>query len=1067
MKKYQGIKAILILVIILFSVKVLAVHYPTAYFTPVNAVYPFFSNIIIDYNDGYTQLQGKDSFYLGGFYDGVFLYSPTDDISDGVKLDWGDPLGDGWPFSYCKYDQLFMGTVIVSENGQAESGGAQFNTFNHIHFSKTMVNQNQDYTLNGTPNAGFGGNPYFDRGFDPHYPLTGNMETYMKVSDGAGITITQRTAQFQSSKWSGIDPYNITWNAGDFWSVSGSTPSTLENTVIKNYTITNNTDMDKTDVYITQRLDVNINTSWTDGPFNTLDDTDYEIYYFTSANDGEFDDMAGFQYPVSGIAENGYFGYAYDTSYTSTYTGVGVKILGNDPTPASFKIIPYEPGYIDLDNNGIADNRLVKYGIWPVNWPSNPKHFEEYFLRPYNPMEYFDSSAYYNDFVDPGTVDANVTSPGNYAIALTAGPFDIDAGKSVNIAFAICAAAGTSKTDMLTKLDTILFDSNSTYKGTLAAQDLNPPSMPAYRSVYETYDTSSDTVLLKLKWDTQNLTENDTLPTPSGSGYNLYMTTGVKIDQDSKFARININNAAAYTQVFGALANAPTSYDMYISTSWSIGSINLDQHDSYLFALSANDEKWYDGGTNPGQNYYFNESDPVVQKIYLFPAVVNVECDFAYTRNANFIRVSYTSPSSFERDLDYYSIFRVLGTEEEVEKVYFQAGVYKEIQALTTPAPIKVYLNDEDYIIYSDDLVFNNDNVLDDVFINNANVKLIVENFYLQKFSETSPLTISDTDATPVSYVLTLDSLEKSVKYDTNTLLYYWDKQDDYGLTYYQASNGTTSNTFPSSCSNSMFMYAMGTPESIIDYTELEGDSTYYYNATKSDLLGNTAGKQGYYGIITYPNHPINLKAEDENKGIKLTWDPPAGDIYRYYVYRCSTSGVLNSSDPLNEDYVSKIGAVLDTGATTPYEFIDNYIDSYSTYYYFITAFNRANSTESSASNVAYVTKYFDHEKDLAKAHAVPNPYFYGSSDASKENGNIVFIDLTSKADIYIYTIRGNLVKKIEHTSTSSGAYGDGAERWDLLNDSGNQLATGLYFYLIKNPDNKDDVKKGKIAIIR
>ncbi|MCD6579682.1 hypothetical protein J7L48_09410, partial [bacterium] len=395
---------------------------------------------------------------------------------------------------------------------------------------------------------------------------------------------------------------------------------------------------------------------------------------------------------------------------------------------------------------------------------------------------------------------------------------------------------------------------------------------------------------------------------------------------------------------------------------------------------------------------------------------------------------------------------------------------YKEIQALTTPAPIKVYLNDEDYIIYSDDLVFNNDNVLDDVFIGNTQMIVIINDFYLQKFTETSPFTISTADTTPIPYVITLNTTQgaKTIDFDSSSGLYYWEKQDDYGNTYYQVSDGSNVNTLPGTVDEQYAdLYVYGTPESIIDYTELEGDSTYYYNATKSDLLGNTAGKQGYYGIITYPNHPINLKAEDENKGIKLTWDPTAGDIYRYYVYRCSTSGVLNSSDPLNEDYVSKIGAVLDTGATTPYEFIDNYIDSYSTYYYFITAFNRANSTESSASNVAYVTKYFDHEKDLAKAHAVPNPYFYGSSDASKENGNIVFINLTSNADIYIYTIRGNLVKKIEHTSTSSGAYGDGAERWDLTNDSGNQLATGLYFYLIKNPDNKDDVKKGKIAIIR
>ncbi len=90
---------------------------------------------------------------------------------------------------------------------------------------------------------------------------------------------------------------------------------------------------------------------------------------------------------------------------------------------------------------------------------------------------------------------------------------------------------------------------------------------------------------------------------------------------------------------------------------------------------------------------------------------------------------------------------------------------------------------------------------------------------------------------------------------------------------------------------------------------------------------------------------------------------------------------------------------------------------------------------------------------DLSYAYAFPVPF-----KPSRGDTEITFVNLSPMATIKIFTLNGNLVRKIEHTN------GDTILYWDVTNDHGEKLASGVYLYLIKN---EKESKKGKLMIIK
>ena len=98
---------------------------------------------------------------------------------------------------------------------------------------------------------------------------------------------------------------------------------------------------------------------------------------------------------------------------------------------------------------------------------------------------------------------------------------------------------------------------------------------------------------------------------------------------------------------------------------------------------------------------------------------------------------------------------------------------------------------------------------------------------------------------------------------------------------------------------------------------------------------------------------------------------------------------------------------------------------------------------------------------NLDNISVVPNPYIAEANfDIESGEHYLRFTRLPLKCTIKIYTINGEFVKQIDHAETF-----DGNEIWDLKNGSGQEVAPGLYIYVVEASGAEDHI--GKFAVIR
>jgi hypothetical protein len=112
-----------------------------------------------------------------------------------------------------------------------------------------------------------------------------------------------------------------------------------------------------------------------------------------------------------------------------------------------------------------------------------------------------------------------------------------------------------------------------------------------------------------------------------------------------------------------------------------------------------------------------------------------------------------------------------------------------------------------------------------------------------------------------------------------------------------------------------------------------------------------------------------------------------------------------------------------------------------------------------------------------------PNPY-YGNAvwDGSSERlRKLYFFNLPSDCEITIYTLAGDIVKRIQHTNQSNSSeirwfetfasdgkqiLAGGEHAWNLLTDNEQAIATGLYLFTVKN-NNSGEIKTGKFLVVK
>ena len=97
--------------------------------------------------------------------------------------------------------------------------------------------------------------------------------------------------------------------------------------------------------------------------------------------------------------------------------------------------------------------------------------------------------------------------------------------------------------------------------------------------------------------------------------------------------------------------------------------------------------------------------------------------------------------------------------------------------------------------------------------------------------------------------------------------------------------------------------------------------------------------------------------------------------------------------------------------------------------------------------------KLIFNRSDLSAVFTYPNPFRAGSGA-----GGITFANLTRRAEIRIFTAHGTPVRLLRETD------GDGGTLWDLRDDSGSTVASGIYIYRVTSGD---ETFTGKLAVVR
>ena len=194
------------------------------------------------------------------------------------------------------------------------------------------------------------------------------------------------------------------------------------------------------------------------------------------------------------------------------------------------------------------------------------------------------------------------------------------------------------------------------------------------------------------------------------------------------------------------------------------------------------------------------------------------------------------------------------------------------------------------------------------------------------------------------------------------------------------------------------------------------------------------------------PDAPKELKADVVGAQIRLNWSPVIGDkLNGYNIYRN-----LTGEEPWT---------LIKTVGISATDFIDK--DTYpgNAYYYAVTAVKES-GMQSRLSPIASAQVAAAGEipiSDLKSIIVAPNP-------CKSSTDGVKFINLIPQSTIYIYSSSGELVRKLEHNDNT------GVASWDLNNDEGKSVASGVYLYYataFREVGIEELKASGKIAVIK
>ncbi|MCD6117472.1 hypothetical protein J7K93_10690 [bacterium] len=220
---------------------------------------------------------------------------------------------------------------------------------------------------------------------------------------------------------------------------------------------------------------------------------------------------------------------------------------------------------------------------------------------------------------------------------------------------------------------------------------------------------------------------------------------------------------------------------------------------------------------------------------------------------------------------------------------------------------------------------------------------------------------------------------------------------------------------------------------------------------------------------LTVTSGPNKITLEWEDLSAVGDADTGVPDLDHYNIYRKKGKFLCDTYDELRADGQHIAWEMIATVPKTQTTYVDTTVVRGEPYHYAVTAVdNGSQNTDglipgqklesSKYANRSEIAAYaFQPGKADAKSvRIVPNPYIVraGEYNFTGNDDKLLFVNLPSYCTLRIFTVTGDLIKTIEHTSGSAD------ESWDQVTESNQLIASGVYLLQV---DNAQDINNNPV----
>ena len=165
--------------------------------------------------------------------------------------------------------------------------------------------------------------------------------------------------------------------------------------------------------------------------------------------------------------------------------------------------------------------------------------------------------------------------------------------------------------------------------------------------------------------------------------------------------------------------------------------------------------------------------------------------------------------------------------------------------------------------------------------------------------------------------------------------------------------------------------------------------------------------------------------------------------------------------NPVDEDSTARLFFDLGVNPGFRHEYAVTSIDTIRT--------NNADFVESpvDSTELTYLIPSTPPTTNVEDVIVVPNPYYRTAEwDPAPNQRRIHFLHLPAGSTLRIFTAAGELLRTLTQNPASAPGGETGELEWDLKNEAGNTVVSGIYLYAVQPPDGRT-AKKGHFVIIK